>query len=370
MSKQGDLDKPSNFPFASYDVFSYLIPGATSILGILNFEYWYSRILPGQALTPVLSTLLGPAQAIGENETVYAIALAAALLCVVYVSGHIVSSVSSFFLDRIYVAKAQGYPYETLLLLPRTSGPGFRRPDSKGFYQGVFFWINLYLILRFANFFRPLPWLRQTLYIIEFIIALAVAAKVMASLVRGVPRLSRWFSHPGLRRWPVRAAKFFLAKLFPLPFQAVSRSIEGHVRTGRPFESGMRNRYLQFFHARFGLDPTQAGSDNFWLCKMFVAHESPVFNRNLSYWLDMYTYVRNLATAFYIAFIYSFSFVYLQFAWPPLIKPRDLFVLFSMPLGYFMMAAILAVRFRYIYVGYYNRFLYRSFVFLCGAREA
>jgi len=369
MSKHGDLDKPTNFPFASYDIFGYLIPGATSILGILNFEHWYNRIVPDKALTPVLSTLLGPAQTIKENETVYAIALAAALLCVVYVSGHIVSSVSSFFLDRIYVAKAQGYPYETLLFLPRTSGPGFRRPDSKGFYQGAFFWINLYLVLRFASFFHSSTWLKPTLYAIEIVIALAVAAKIVASIVRGLPRLATWFSRPGIRRWPVTVAKFFLATLFPLPFKVLSRSVEGHVRTGRPFEPGMRDRYLQFFADRFGLDPTQAGSDNFWLCKMFVAHESPVFNRNLSYWLDMYTYARNLATAFYIAFIYSFVFVYLQYAHSPRIKPSDVFVLFSMPLGYFLLAGILAVRFRYIYVGYYNRFLYRSFVFLCGTQE-
>jgi hypothetical protein len=131
----------------------------------------------------------------------------------------------------------------------------------------------------------------------------------------------------------------------------------------------MRQRYLQFFNERFGIDPLHAGSDNFWLSKMFVAYESPAFNSNLTYWLNMYTYTRNLSTAFYIAFIYAFFFVYLQYPWGSLNGTTGLFVLLSMPLGYFVLSGILAVRFRYIYVGYYNRFLYRCFVFLCSSRD-
>ena len=358
-------------PFGSYDIFSYLIPGATSILGVLNFEHWYQQISHDKALTPVLPTLLGPIPQTPSDNTVYSISFAAVLLCVVYVSGHVVSSVSSFFLDRIYVAKAQGYPYETLLLLPRVSGPGFRRPDSKGFYQGVFFWVNLYLILRFMTFFLNFTSLKLILHLVEVVLALAAAAKLAASLGRGIPsnKLYHWLNRPGPRRWLVLPIKFYLARLFPLPFQAISRSIEGHVRTGRAFEPAMRDRYVKSFREKFGLDPLHAGNDNFWLCKMFIANESPEFNRNLAYWLDMYTYARNLATACYIAFLYCFCFVYLQYPRHSLVQGRDLFILISVPLGYFLMAGVLAIRFRYIYVGYYNRFLYRSFIFLCGARE-
>jgi hypothetical protein len=340
-------------------------------LGILNFEHWYQKIIPGQALTPVLSTILSPAQAITGNQTFYAILFAAGLLCVIYVSGHVVSSVSSFCLDRIYVAKAQGYPYETLLLLPRSSGPGFRRPDSRGFYQGLFFWVNFYLIMRFTGFFFFSSRLRLILHIVEMILALAVMIKWIAGVLRGIPSkgLYRWLSHPIPRRWLVEPSKFFLAKLFPLPFQAISKAVEGHVRTGRPLEPGMRELYLKSFEKRFGMDPRNAGSDNFWLCRMFVANESPEFNQNLSYWLDMYTYARNLATACYIAFLYCFFFVYLQYPRSMLNylnQGRSLFILMSIPFGYLAMAGILAVRFRYIYVGYYNRYLFRCFLFLCS----
>jgi hypothetical protein len=371
LSKQSGEERTVTFPFGSYDIFSYVIPGATAILGILNFEHWYDRILPGKALTPVLSTLLSPAQSISGDHTVYAVSFAAAVLCVIYVSGHVVSSVSSFFLDRIYVAKAQGYPYETLLLLPRVSGPGFRRPDSKGFYQGIFFWINLYLVLRFATFFFDLSWLRSVLHVVEVILILAATFKLAASIARGMPSstIYQWLTRPKLRRWLVAPMKFYLAKFFPLPFQIISRGVEGHVRTGRAFESTMRDRYRKSFAEKFGIDPLLAGSDNFWLCKMFVADRSPGFNRNLTYWLDMYTYARNLSTACYIAFLYCFCFVYLQYPRHFIVDKDNLFILVSVPLGYFLMAGILAVRFRYIYVGYYNRFLYRSFIFLCGVHE-
>jgi hypothetical protein len=369
--KQIDTDKTATFPFGSYDIFSYLIPGATVILGIVNFEHWYRQIIPGNALTPVLSTLLSPAQASSGNQTIYAIAFAAIIVCVIYVSGHLVSSVSSFFLDRIYVAKAQGYPYETLLLLPRLSGPGFRRSDSKGFYQGIFFWLNLYLVLRFATLFYSSIWLRTALPIVEITIAVAVVAKVVSSIIRGVPSSAAYtfLNKSGMRRWLINPVKFYMATLFPLPFQAISKSVEGHVRTGRPFESSMRDLYMKLFSEKFGIDPRNAGSNNFWLCKMFVAHESSGFNRNLNYWLDMYTYARNLASAFYIAFLYGFFFLYYQYPRHHQTSGSNLFILASIPLGYLLMAGILAVRFRYIYVGYYNRFLYRSFIFLCTSQQ-
>lgn len=370
LSKQSGVDKAITFPFGSYDIFSYLIPGATSILGIVNFEHWYRQILPGQGLTPILSTLLSPAQATTGNQTLYAIAFAAALLCIIYVSGHVVSSVSSFFLDRIYVAKAQGYPYETLLLLPRSSGPGFRRPDSRGFYQGIFFWVNLYLLLRFASFFFLSSWLRFLLHIVEILLMLAGLVKLASGILRGSRpgAIYQWLSRPVPRRWIVVPSKFFLAKVFPLPFQAISRAIEEHVRTGRPLEPALRERYLKVFADKFGVDPLHAGGENFWSCKMFVASESPEFNQNLTYWLDMYTYARNLATACYVSFLYCFLFVYLQFPKHMLDRGQGLFILMSIPLGYFVMAGILAVRFRYIYVGYYNRYLFRCFLFLCRDR--
>ncbi len=128
----------------------------------------------------------------------------------------------------------------------------------------------------------------------------------------------------------------------------------------------MRELYLKAFENKFGMDPRHAGSDNFWLCRMFVANQSPEFNQNLTYWLDMYTYARNLATACYIAFLYCFFFVYLQYPRQSLHPGQGLFILMSIPLGYLAMAGILAVRFRYIYVGYYNRYLFRCFLFLCS----
>ena len=188
------------------------------LLGIINFEFWYCKTITFQPLTPVLSTILGPVKQIPGDNTVYAIVYMAALLSGVYVSGHIVSSVSSFFIDRIYVAKAQGYPYETLLLLPRSSG--FRKPDSKGFYQGVFFWLNFYLILRFLGFFFTAWELNTALHATELILAVAAFAKLGGSLLRGQSSSSlyRWLTKPIPKRWFVEPVKFFLTKAFPLPF--------------------------------------------------------------------------------------------------------------------------------------------------------
>ena len=92
---------------------------------------------------------------------------------------------------------------------------------------------------------------------------------------------------------------------------------------------------IKSFKIIFGIDPYRASSDNFWLCKMYIARHSPEFNRNLTYWLDMYTYARNLATAFYLAFLYGFAFVYYQYPRHSLHDVRSQFILISIPLGIF-----------------------------------
>jgi hypothetical protein len=136
-------DRPATFPFGLYDIFSYLIPGLTALLCVFVFEHWARLHVNGQVTTPIYS-LLGQLDGniTKDNFAMSAIFLVT-MICTVYVLGHLVSALSSFCLDRVYTAKCHGYPYETLLSMPTEGGE--RKADSKGFYRGLFFWLNLVL---------------------------------------------------------------------------------------------------------------------------------------------------------------------------------------------------------------------------------
>jgi hypothetical protein len=369
MNSQGEPGKPVTYPFGAYDIFGYIIPGATVIFAALNFEYWYNQSLGMGAITPFLFTFVQPLHQLPSQNLIYASLYAAGLLSMVYVSGHAVSSLSSLFLDRIYVAKALGYPFETLLRLPRSSG--FRRVDSMGFYKGMFFWLNLYLLARFLGL---LYWgdriLLSVRLVSEVLIVAAVAAKLGSGLLRRHPSwmVCRIFRTTRMRKIVVNPTKYFLSAVFPGFYLLAVNGIESYLRTNREFEPEMRERYSRHFQEIFKMDARRAGTDNFWLTKMFISMKSPSFDRTLTYWLNMYTFSRNLAAAFYVSFLYCLWFIDLQYSKPVVMTQQQMFVVSSIPLAYFGLAFVLMARFRYIYVGYFNRFLFRSFIFLNEVR--
>jgi len=364
MSKQNLREqKPHTFPFGSYDIFSYVIPGVTALIAVINFEHWYRRNVNGdpdtEPLTPVASTVLEPAKSIPIESLVYSFVYALTLIAIVYVGGHLISTISGIVLDRIYVYKAHGYPYETLLGLRRHGGR--LRTLSKQFYQGLFFWVNLYLIARYISLLWEWPWLRYTLYILEGIIVLGIVLKLAEDHVRLRAERRQGTGH---RSAVVRFAKAYIRRIFSLPFRFVGRIAQRYLRTERAFDRLFQAKYKKNFKGVFKQDAEEAGSNNFWLCKLYVAAKAPYFDRGLAYWVNMYTYARNLSTAFYISFLYGFFFMLFRHENGGGLKPEGQTIIASIPLGYLVLAIALLLRFRYIYVGYFNRYLFRCFVYL------
>jgi len=382
-ASMGDLDgKNMTFPFGSYDIFSYVIPGSTALLCVYLFEFWCHANIHSAVRTPLYSLFaVNSVNYFKDNLALSALYLLA-LICVVYVSGHIVSSVSSFALDRIYTAKGHGYPFETLLLLSKQGGS--RKDDSKGFYQGFFFWFNTYLALRFVSFLHDSRILRTAITFTEILLTVAIALKVIIGIYRS--KRSRFIpdeealEQTFLKKPAIifarsifpqakKAANFFLVYMFPLFYNIISRFAQHHLRTARPFSSTFIESYRQFFFESFDVHPEEAGSNNFWFCRLFITDQSPIFDRYLIYWLHIYSYARNLATSFYLAFIYCFWWTFLHKDLPEIRDLRIQQTVMAMPLLYFFLSAVLLVRFRYIYVGYYNRFLFRGFIYLCTKKK-
>jgi hypothetical protein len=77
-----------------------------------------------------------------SSTVVSQILLAGLIFCILYLTGQVVTNIGNFFLDRIFVFKCYGYPFEYLLL----GDPKKDIPDerfSRHFYRGSVFWLHV-----------------------------------------------------------------------------------------------------------------------------------------------------------------------------------------------------------------------------------
>jgi len=348
-----DSLRESRFPLTPHDVFSYLVPGATFVILIYEFELWcwslFKNGAPARFHTPLLtaidSTALGTA---GPTNWAVLLLYVVAVLIFTYVAGHLVASISVFLLDRILISKGYGYPYQILLgIAPHK---GLKKDVSAPFYRGVFFWFNLYLPLRFCTIFTDAPWLQVTTKAIGWLLLLSIPAK----LVLGGALYKLW--KPGT---------IWLWKLYSVPYDFLNSIIIRFTRTAEQFSDKFTEDYRRGFKGIFDVEAEQAGSGNFWMTSIHVHDEAPNLYRPIERWHNLYSFSRNLSTSFYLAFLYCFASVWLQR--PVLLEvaeyPRA--IVEALPLCFLACSAILAVRYYYLYMSKHSRLLYRTFVYLC-----
>ena len=92
MSNHAGNPRVHTFPFGSYDIFGFLIPGATLLLCALNYERWFLSIFSRRdLLTPVTSTLLTPAEKLPAGNVLLSILYSIAILCLLFAAGHIIA---------------------------------------------------------------------------------------------------------------------------------------------------------------------------------------------------------------------------------------------------------------------------------------
>ncbi|MFZ5788387.1 MAG: hypothetical protein ACOY3Y_18275 [Acidobacteriota bacterium] len=360
-------------PFSQLDVFAYLIPGATFLL--LTFLFEFRARHPGDskvaafAHTPVYAavrdTVVKTMRELSEKDGVWSIALAylLILMTIAYVAGHVVSSVSSFLIDRILVAKGYGYPY--LHLLGLEDGEP-RNPYSGPFYKAMFFWMHVYFVVRFCGLFLDhwsAPYANLAANCLAWCLVLLWATKVALENARRSPRVRAWLERGNtVVRCLFLAFRWTFIVAIPGLYDLASNLLAGILGTKRQFSRIFCQRYSEHFKAAFHREASEAGSDNFWLCRCFIAERAPVLNSMAQHWLYQYQYSRNLSSAFFLAFLYSFVSLTTQFPEPP--QPRDL-TLPYLSATFLILSVVMLTRYYYLYVSYYSKFVFRSFVYLC-----
>lgn len=360
-------------PLSSYDFLGYVAPGGTLLLAVYLFERW-CRDIQGPVLetaklhTPMwtMTSVLRP----GSSDWVLQVLFLAALLAVCYVTGHVVASVSSLAIDRVFIGKGYGYPMFSLLGFEESDTR--RNPISGAYYRGLFFWLNLYLILRYFALFLEGPTRLLKITTFSEVAAVAAGYLILISVPIKVIATSQFAAEGTLRRKfatsragsVITSASCFLVRAWAWLYDHVAETVSRYLFTREPASPEFTKLYCECFSHRFQLKAATAGTNNFWFAYMHMMEKSPTLGAIATNWLRLYAFARNLSAAFYLFFLYTFFWLWLHSS---AIKDWEAYrtgILLALPLGGFALALIMLTRFYYLYASYYTRFVFRSFVYL------
>jgi len=140
-----------------YDILGYLLPGGAALLCCFFFEFWLVRVDKVDTSRAILPTyFLFHAIAHGLSDKSWAIAtiFLGIAIAAIYVVGHLIASIAAILLERHLIQHGHGYPLSRYV--------GFSdhptTPVTRPFYRAVFFWFNVYVLLRYWEVaFPPLP---------------------------------------------------------------------------------------------------------------------------------------------------------------------------------------------------------------------
>ncbi len=159
--------------------------------------------------------------------------------------------------------------------------------------------------------------------------------------------------------------RFFIIKVWAGPYDFLGKFLSHTLQTRRAFNPEFRKKYAEAFDKQFaGIDYQKAETNNFWFSYYYVVENSTVLSAHLRNWRTLYIFARNLSTALYCSALYCFFELILQkdnlHGNIDGNKPAALY----MPLFLFTVSIIMLLRYYYIYVCYYSKSVFRSFVFL------
>jgi hypothetical protein len=383
-------------PFTPYDIMGYLVPGGVLLVVLGGFEGTV-RQLAGEKVrihTPVYSALSRVVTEAAHNGSWSNQALTILVaITTAYVIGHIVASVSALAVDRWYVEKAHGYPFRFLLRLDSTEGSDV----SRAFHRGFFFWLNVYLFLRFFSLpnglplsdFIPRPFrelvpgalsvtnLAWAARVCGWLLIGMLGAKIILSATAGsedrtTKRLLETTAGKVIRRFlaflirglarPARVITHFLGNYL----HSRNRLDEASIRL---FKSGLL-RMLNVESSSPDAQELLQSSSTYWYASLHIRATSTQLFEPVDNWLRLYGFARNLATAFYLAFLYCALWWLNQGSLvDPGSQTEKRYIILLLPLLYWSASFLLLLRYYYLYVGYYTKYILRTYVYLTAPRS-
>lgn len=343
--------------FSTKDLFLYVLPGSAAILGAFLFEMRLNRaagvagILDSEIHLPLYHAANAIRQDPFSHGFVFGAIVLAALITMAYVAGHVISSVSSLFLDRILLAKGHDYPF--VYLLATEEAPRLQT-CSQAFYRGQFLWGNLWLLSYWcmhATSWPYMEWISRILFG-GFVVTPFLVKIVVTFLNRSNERLLVK-DRPFLVRLAVT--------LYSAPFDLPANMFDKVVRAREPLELAVVQKFEQQLVEEFGLSLKEAKSNAYWCAYLSIVTKSPQLTKLIQTWHHLYEFARNLSTGFYLCAIYTGGLLAFQGS---VVTKLESSVVLWIPLAYAAIAVVLLSRYYYLISCYYSRFIARVYAFL------
>jgi len=335
------------FPFSPYDFFGYLIPGSIFFFSIYIFEQIPNSAISKDFHIPFITIIntLFPKDAVSNLWYVY---IPIILICI-YVMGHIISGVSSLFLERIFIKKVYNYPYSMLLKHPSSPKLQCSRYSSY-YYAALFFWLNFLILVSLMAFEFNANILYSIVYTVMILILILFILKFIVELLKKSKgnNFAKSIRH---------ISNFY--QIVSTPYYLIANNLAKFLGTDEAFTDIFISKYADIFREDFGLEYNHETSNNFWLPYAFISEYSTQLGSVVLHWLNLYSFARNLSTAFYLAYLYS---------WISICFQRNIIYssgiplsIIIIPLGVFLLAFVMLLRYYYLYYCYYSKFLFRSY---------
>ncbi len=349
------------------DLMRYLMPGVILLFCIFLFEIWAATVLvktileKGPCCTPFITTINLIEKNIGINlkngNWMHILLFLILGLIVAYITGHIISTFSSLLVDRVLIEKGWGYPYEHILNIKN-------KKNAPRLAHYKFFWVNFFLILSYFIFFI-ICYLNvkigNSVYTLVLHIIIIFFIFIMIPFL-GQKKLSDSSEHSFL--------------VIDKPYIVIKSILEfflGKSFINLEIEPQFINLFKRYFVIKFKYRCKKAKTNNFWFPYLFLKNEAGIIGDNIISWRRLITYTRNLSTALYFGFLYSFGWLLCHFHFLcieqvglDLIHKRQLIILWMIPFLYFMAFMIMLLRYIYLNGSCFTKLVFRSFVLSCN----
>ncbi len=382
MSTDDSAISAAKSPFDAYDVLGYFVPGACFLACVTAFEWLAAAHVCAAHCapkTPLYSTV-GALFLVNTSSSWLTDALiVGSLLLLAYVVGHVIASISAITIDRMYIAKGHGYPI--LQFLGRDK-PSQDQLDGRDFYRGMMFWLNFYLVVRYLSpasakplrVLIPAPlenllptWNGDPIQTTALVLAIVLVAAIVC---RGITKLfstadsyrRAQLLQLSIANWALLAARTAL-RAFSWPSRVITRILGAASESTRLIDSLTQEKFVENLSKLLGAAWTGDGSSAFWNAFIFLRRSDPATVPALLNWLRLYSFARNIATAFYLAFLYGLIWWYSQGDLLGGTSVDERFALLVIPPLFLGIAFAMLQRFYYLYTDYFTKYLIRAFAF-------
>jgi hypothetical protein len=341
------------FPFNTYDVFGYLIPGA--VFGLFSFltEFWMKSTFQIEH-APIFTLLELFVDIDSSTSTMRAITFLLIILIILYFFGHLIATISSLYIDRTLIRKGYNYPIIGLM-----TNMVYHEDHHAKTIRSNFVVLNAALCIYILLLLFPALFNLRS--VCEEVVLHILGSFFLIVFFFG---LSMSFTNARSLFW-MKSSR--TRNFFSNIYTRISNILGRIVGTSDQMSSEIIEKYKRFIKYELKLDPNSGSSEIYWLSYIYIIRNSESLNGLILNWLHLYSFARNVATSMFSCLIYISLLLTVNTHsgsgiqnWPRV----EALILIAILSFVYMSSILFLIRYYYLYYSYYSKFIIRSCVHL------